>query len=196
MAAVLHNHGSGTMTAAVSAFPLLCIAQIVFYRFGYDVEMFGRVVFVDRVVYVASLGLYAAWLVHQSRAPDWCAKLLTGLVGLSLSAIFMSRPLAIPIIWGLQLGILTALVLWLIAVWRDRWAALFIGATVVAHAVGAMTIYPLCQIGAPDDLMAMPNAAYVCNVVIGPLWAALLPPGIGAAVWAALVTAAIARGRA
>lgn len=184
------------MTAAISAFPLLCIVQLLPWYFGYDAELFGRLVFVDRVVHVSGLGLYAAWLVHGSRAPDWCAALLAGAVGLALAAIFLPRLLAMPIIWGLQLAILAALLLWLVAVWLDRWAALFIGAAVAAHAVGALTIYPLCQLGAPADLMGLPHAAYVCNVVIGPLWAALLPAGLGAAIWAVLLTAAMARGRA
>jgi hypothetical protein len=184
------------MRAAASAFPLLCIASLLPAYFGFDAEIFGRVVFVDRVAHVSALGLYAAWLVHWSRAPDWCAALLAGLVGLSLCAIFLPRLWAMPIIWGLQLAILAALALWLVAVRRDRWAALFVGVATAAHAVGALTIFPLCQLGAPADLMALPNAAYVCTVVIGEVWAALLPAGIGAAAWAALVTAAIARGRA
>lgn len=179
------------MIAAASAFPLLLFAQIAQTFFQYDLHVGGAVIFADRAIFVASLGLYAAWLTAASKAPDWCAKMLALSTAAGILAIFLERPLAIPIIWLLQAAILVALLLWAYAERGNRWVLAFLLVASGAHAIGALTIYPLCQIGAPADMMALPAAGYVCNAVIGEVLAALLPAGIGAVAWAAAVSGAI-----
>jgi len=183
------------MIAAASAFPLLLIAQLAHIYFQWDVTVGGGIVFVDRAVYVGSLGLYALWLGHGEKVPAGMSRTLAVLAGVSILAIFLPRMYAIPIIWLLQLGILAGLALWAHACRGNGWICGFVGAAVVAQAIGALTIMPLCQLGASREWLGLPQARYVCDVVIGPALAAMLPAGLGSVAWATLAIGALATKR-
>lgn len=189
------NREVSTMIAAASAFPLLLIAQLAHIHFQWDVVVGGGIVFVDRAVYVASLGLYALWLGHGDKVATGMTRTLAVLAGVGIFAIFLPRMYAIPIVWVLQLGILAALALWAHSERRDGWRCGFIGAALVAQAIGALTIMPLCQLGASPEWLALPQARYVCNTVIGPALAAMLPAGLGSVAWVVLAIGALATKR-
>lgn len=181
------------MIAAASAFPLLLIAQLAHVYFQYDVTIAGAPIFVDRAIYVGSLGLYALWLNHTAPIAGWIGRTLAILVALSIWAVFLPRIYAMPVIWTLQVGLMIALALWAHEARSDGLRCAFVSAALLAQAIGALTIMPLCQFGAAPEWLALPQAQYVCSAVIGPVFAAFLPAGLGGVAWVAFMVAAIRR---
>lgn len=159
------------MIRAVCAFPLLCAAQLAPRLQHYMDPTIGGTIPTGRAIYVIALGLYVAWLAAEERIPARMHQVMTACVCLSVAALFMPRIGSVPILWLLQASILVALLMWVNALRQrtdeDRGLMLFlVGVTAAAHAVGTLTIYPLCQIGADPEMLALPRAAYVCEVVI------------------------------
>jgi hypothetical protein len=158
------------MVQAASALPLMILVQLLHSFFVVDIHVVGRVVYLDRAVFVASLVFYAAWMLACSKAPDRWVQCLGPLSVLGLFAIFIEqRAVAIPIIWALQAAILGGLAAWAYSVRDDRWQLVHLAAATIFHGVGCMTFYPICQIGMGGLYIPPDNFRLACDTVIGPL---------------------------
>jgi hypothetical protein len=184
------------MIAAASAFPLLCIAQLAPMFLHYEIALGGTTIFTARAAYVLALGLYIAWLTAVAPINDGISRAMALTVGGGILAVFLPRVASVPVIWLLQLSILVALGVWAHVVRADKWRLGFVSVALGAHAIGALTIYPLCQIVADPAFFGDPRAGYVCNVVLPPIWSGLLPAGLGLVAWAAVLKFAMCKGRA
>jgi hypothetical protein len=193
------NQAASSDTALVDAATavfLLILAQGLHVWFQYDWHVAGRVIFVDRVVYAGSLAAYAGWLTVKSHAPAWVMNSLGIAAVIAIGAIPLDRAMAMPMIWILQVTILIGLAAWLVQSVGDRWAAGFLALATGAHALGALTYFPLCQLAVPAGWVASPGGVYVCNAVFGPLWGSGVFFGGVAVLWAAGLVAAVRYGRA
>lgn len=158
------------MVQAASALPLMIFVQLLPTFFIVDLSVGGVLVFLDRALLVIGLGAYAAWMLACSKAPDRWVRCLGPLAALGAAAIFIeARPVAIPIIWALQLAILGGLVAWAYQARRDRWQAMHLGAASIFHAVGTLTFYPICQIGRGGLYIPPDSFRLACDTVIGPI---------------------------
>ena len=186
------------MVQAASALPLMILVQLLHSFFVVDLHIAGRAVYLDRAVFVASLALYAAWMMACSRAPDRWVQWLGPLSALGLVAIFIeTRAVAIPIIWALQAAILVGLVAWAYSVRDERWQCVHLTAASIFHAIGCMTFYPICQIGRGGLYIPPENFRLACDTVIGPVLSGGLFAAAGVAWIATLGAHAIlARRRA
>lgn len=181
------------MMAAAWAFPLLAIAQLApTLAAGWlgnpHFDAGGASIFLARALYVIALGLYCVWLSARPAVGEAIRRSMALAVGAGILAVFLPRVASVPILWVLQLTILAGLIAWAVAAWRCVPSRSFLLVAIGAHAVGALTIYPMCQIGASPELLALPRAAYVCNVVLDQFWAAMVPAGAGFVAWAWLMT--------
>lgn len=174
------------MTDAASAFFWLFFIQFGQKFFQLDVMVLGKVIFLDRVVYCVGLSAYAWWLVQKSKAAVWAWHMMGIAAVIALGVIPADRSIAIPSIWLLQLAILAVLAMWTVSSVGDKWPFRLLMLTTACHAVGALTYYPVCQLGVSGQWLVNPQATYICSAVLGPVIAGILPL-VGGALWLVLV---------
>lgn len=196
MLAAFPQHTGALMVDAAAAVFWLMLAQVLHLWFQFDWHLGERVIFVDRIVYCASLSAYAAWLTVKSRAPNWAMNAMGVAAVVAIGAIPLERVAAMPMIWVLQIAILIGLAAWLVKATGDKWSALFLAIATGAHALGALTYFPLCQLAVPIGWVATPGGVYVCNEVFGPVWGSGLFFAGVAVIWIGALVAAVRCGRA
>lgn len=182
------------MVAAVSAFFWLFVAQTAHLWFQLDWLVMGRLLYVDRIVYVLALVAYGGWLCAVSRAPVWARHVMGVACSVGVAAIWADRAIAMPLIWLLQVAILVVLVLWTHAVIGERWPFRLLLLTSAAHSIGALTYFPLCQLAVGNEWVATPQATYVCDAVLGPIMGSGVFMGAAALAWVTLASLAVRAG--
>ena len=177
------------MIKAASALPLMIIVQLLHSFFVIDLPFGSSVIFLDRALLASGLALYAVWLSWDGRLPEWTTQALGFAGAAGIAAIFIeARPVAIPMIWTLQAAILLALGVWLATVWRDMWQRVHLMGATLFHGLGALMLYPVCQIGRGGLYIPPENFRLACDAVTGTFisWGIFAVAGLW---WAASVGA-------
>ena len=177
------------MRAAISALPLLLIVHFgpfislgtaadgePWQPFVFDVYYGSKVLYVERLVLVLALGAFTVWLAGKAEIPAWLRNVKAGCATLAIWGVFLAyRPVAIPLIWTLELAILAGLIWWLVAEWSDPWKRWFIGWATVFHGISALFVYPISQIALGGLGIPPENFKHAADHVIGPIMGSVFP---------------------